>query len=47
MTGTNGKNTDVKKTSDVILFDSSSNLDDLKKILNPTQKLISFDYESH
>lgn len=37
----------MKKISDVILFDSSSSLDDLKKVLHSTPQIISFDYESH
>ena len=48
MIGKNGKVTLEKTTkSEIILFDSSSSIDDLKKILNKTTKIISFDYESH
>lgn len=47
ITGKNGRKVDLKKISNIILFDSSSNVEDLQKILNDFTKIISFDYESH
>ena len=49
ITGKNGKNVTLEKISDteIVLFDSSSSVDDLKKILKKTTKIISFDYKSH
>lgn len=34
-------------SSSIVLFDSSSKIEDLKKILNKKPRIISFDYESH
>lgn len=53
MTGKNGKSNDMPEVSnnhikDIVLFDSSSNVEDLKKFLMiKTAIVISFDYEAH
>lgn len=48
MTGKNGNKTDLGQVpNSIVLFDSSSKLEDLKKILSDDLIIISFDYESH
>ena len=49
MTGENGIkiNVSVLQESIVLLFDSSSNVDEIKKFVEQKTKIITFDYETH
>jgi len=50
MTGTSGKkikNSQFSNASSIILFDSSTSLEELKKLINHDVQIITFDYESH
>lgn len=47
MIGKNGKKHNMSFSNTIILFDSSSNIEDLKKIKKKDALIISFDYESH
>lgn len=47
MIGKNGKKHNMSFSNTIILFDSSSNIEDLKKIKKKDALIVSFDYESH
>lgn len=47
MIGKNGKKTSMSFSDTIILFDSSSDIEDLKKIRKNDALIITFDYESH